>query len=167
MRGLVLRLGGPRSEAEDLVQEVFLVAHRKWPGLGELGQVDPRNWLYRSRGPGTALRVAATEASGPSSSSEKTLHEPKELHETPATLLERSEERTTVHRLLGSLSEKKRVVFVLFEIEGLPGQQIADILQVPLRTVWTRLFHARRAFLKALAREELREQRGAGEADHG
>jgi RNA polymerase sigma-70 factor (ECF subfamily) len=68
-----------------------------------------------------------------------------------------------VHRLLNSLSENKRTVFVLFELEGLSGQQIAGILRVPIQTVWNRLFHARKAFLKVLAREQLRERRETGE----
>ena len=83
--------------------------------------------------------------------------------QTPATLLERRETRATVRRLLDSLSENKRTVFVLFEIERLSGQQIADILRVPIQTVWNRLFHARKAFLKLLARERIRERRETDE----
>ena len=41
-------------------------------------------------------------------------------------------------------------MFVLYELEGLQGEEIARALGCPLKTVWTRLFHARRAFAAAL-----------------
>ena len=36
------------------------------------------------------------------------------------------------------------------ELEGMSGQAIAEIVHCPLKTVWTRLFHARREFLAHL-----------------
>jgi RNA polymerase sigma-70 factor (ECF subfamily) len=42
------------------------------------------------------------------------------------------------------MGAKKREALVLFELEGLSGQEIALALGVPLKTVWTRLHHARR-----------------------
>jgi RNA polymerase sigma-70 factor (ECF subfamily) len=162
VRRLVLRLDGHQSETDDLVQEVFLVAHRKWPQLGTSPRVDPRNWLY-----GVVLRVVRHEwrrrklralllfeRSGGLRGERRDEH-------TPATLLERQEVRAMVHRLLDSLPENKRTVFVLFEIEGLSGQQIANLLRVRVQTVWNRLFHARKDFLKLLEREQVREQREA------
>ena len=170
VRRLVRRLDGQKSDSDDLVQEVFLVAHRKWPQLAGSPQVDPRSWLY-----GVAVRVLRHErrrrklraflffpSFGGERSPEERSREPRDEH-SPATLLERHEARATVHRLLDSLSENKRTVFVLFEIEGLSGQQIAGILRVPIQTVWNRLFHARKAFLKVLAREQLRERLETGE----
>ena len=40
---------------------------------------------------------------------------------------------------------------VLFELEGMPGQEVADLVGRPLDTMWTRLFHARREFKAKLA----------------
>jgi RNA polymerase sigma-70 factor (ECF subfamily) len=57
------------------------------------------------------------------------------------------------HRLLDRLSEKKRVVFVLHELEGLPPGDIAKIVGAPVLTVRTRLFYARRELLAMLAEE--------------
>jgi RNA polymerase sigma-70 factor (ECF subfamily) len=160
VRRLVRRLDGQSSESDDLVQEIFLVAHRKWPELAGSPQVDPRSWLY-----GVVVRVLRHERRRRKLRAfllfERS-HEPKD-EQTPATLLERHEARALVRRLLDSLSENKRTVFVLFELEGLSGQQIAGILRVPIQTVWNRLFHARKAFLKVLAREQIRERRETGE----
>jgi len=163
VRRLVLRLGGSHSESEDVVQDVFVVVHRKWPQL-QPGSVDARTWLC-----GVVVRVVRREQRRQKLRAFFHLdgsREPKE-EQTPATLLERREVRTTVQRLLDSLPEKKRIVLVLFEIEGLSGRQIARILGVPVQTVWNRLFDARKAFLKALARERLREQHETEVHGHG
>jgi RNA polymerase sigma-70 factor (ECF subfamily) len=56
-------------------------------------------------------------------------------------------------RLLEQLAEKKRVVFVLHELEGLSPQQIATVVDAPVLTVRTRLFYARRE-LEQLLRTE-------------
>ena len=57
------------------------------------------------------------------------------------------------HRLLDRLSEKKRLVFVLHELEGLSPGEIAKIVGSPVLTVRTRLFYARRELLALLGEE--------------
>ena len=52
-------------------------------------------------------------------------------------------ERNDVARALETLSEAKRVVVVLSEVEGFSCQEIADMMEIPVGTVWTRLHHAR------------------------
>jgi len=56
-------------------------------------------------------------------------------------------------RLLGRLADKKRVVFVLHELEGVPPSEIAQIVGAPVLTVRTRLFYARRELEAMLAEE--------------
>ena len=48
------------------------------------------------------------------------------------------------------LSEAERVVFVLFELEGLSGQEIAEVIERPAATVFRRLHDARKRFSAAL-----------------
>ena len=50
------------------------------------------------------------------------------------------------------MAEARRTAFVLFEIEGLSGDEIARIQSIPLNTVWTRLHHARREFFALAAK---------------
>jgi RNA polymerase sigma-70 factor (ECF subfamily) len=57
------------------------------------------------------------------------------------------------YRMVDKLSEKKRTVFVLHEIDGLSPLEIAKIVDAPVLTVRTRLFYARRE-LAAMIREE-------------
>jgi len=58
-----------------------------------------------------------------------------------------------LYRLLSQISDKKRTVYILHEIEGLSASEIAEIVGAPILTVRTRLFYARRE-LSALLRED-------------
>jgi RNA polymerase sigma-70 factor (ECF subfamily) len=62
--------------------------------------------------------------------------------------------RRRVESALASLSEGDRAVFVLYEMEGLPGKRIAEIVASPEASVWRRLHDARRVFRRALEAEE-------------
>ena len=66
--------------------------------------------------------------------------------------------------ILGKIREERRTTFVLFEIEGLSGEEIARIQSVPLNTVWTRLYHARRDFAALATRFREAQRRMKGEA---
>ncbi len=162
VRRLVVRLGTPTADADDLVQETFVIAFRKWSDFDPTqfvargtGASAERTWLYA-----IAARVAAAARRRARVRRFFGVAPEPVDPATPGSLLERAEARRRVSRLLEGLGEKKRTVFVLFEIEGLTGEEIARVVGCPVKTVWTRLFHARREFLKQLAREELREQGG-------
>ncbi len=154
VRRVVVRLAGPVADVDDLHQSIFLVAHRRWPELS--GQVDPRSWLY-----GVALRVVSESRRRHRFRRFLGLEAAPELAspDTASSALEQREARERVYRLLDGLSEKKRAVLLLFELEELSGEAIAEILGCPLQTVWSRLSHARKDFEKALARDEARVRR--------
>src|SRR5262249_2187242 len=73
----------------------------------------------------------------------------------PSEALERKQRELRVHRLLSKMSEKRRVAFTLFEINGYTGEEIAELLQIPLKTVWTRLHYARKDFIALVEKDEL------------
>jgi RNA polymerase sigma-70 factor (ECF subfamily) len=64
-----------------------------------------------------------------------------------------SQEMGALERALAALSEKKRVVFVLVEVEGLTAEEAARALGIPAATARTRLFHARKELQAALQDE--------------
>jgi RNA polymerase sigma-70 factor (ECF subfamily) len=142
-------LGCPESDIEDLAQDVFLVVRRR------LVDFDGRNvagWLYRiSSGQVRQHRRRRWFQRVLS------LRSPIELEDLPdhranaAVALETKQKHELLERLLGKMSEKRRVAFRLFEIEGYGGDEIADILDVPVNTVWTRLHYARKDFFTLLA----------------
>lgn len=66
----------------------------------------------------------------------------------PDTSVERGEIIERVHEILSQLSPKKRTVFILNDLQGVPQDEIAEIVGVSIATVRTRLFYARRDFWK-------------------
>src|SRR6202000_1319435 len=65
----------------------------------------------------------------------------------------RHERMRAFRRLLDRLAEKKRVVFILHELEGMAPAEIAKVVDAPILTVRTRLFYARRELEAMLADE--------------
>ena len=61
--------------------------------------------------------------------------------------------RGEVERALARLSDAKRVAILLAKVEGLSCDEIAEALQIPVGTVWTRLHAARRELRAALGDE--------------
>ena len=55
-----------------------------------------------------------------------------------------------IQAALASLREDDRITVVLYELEGLPGKQIAEILRCKEATLWRRLHYARKKFVHAL-----------------
>ena len=139
------RLTGRADLAEDLAQEVFLVA---WKRRDEL--TDPngiRTWLYRVAVNVVRHRHRSEGRYGSALQRFKQWLSPKST--TPHEGMERYERGQQVHEVIRSLTEKQREVFVLFELEELEGEEIAQILEIPLNTVWSRLRLARKAFRSA------------------
>lgn len=153
-------LGGPEADRDDIVQEVFLVVRRR---LGSFDGGNLAGWLYRiTRRQVRDFRrrtwVKHIFAKGH-------IVDPERLpnrQSNPADVLEHKEDQRVLHGMLQKMNEDRRVTFVLFEIEGLSGEEIALIQNVPVNTVWTRLHHARREFF-ALAARYQRAQRSKGE----
>jgi RNA polymerase sigma-70 factor (ECF subfamily) len=73
--------------------------------------------------------------------------------ETPDAAVAREEIRKLLEQAVAALPDPFRTVFVLREIEGLSGEETAEILDVPLATVKTRLFRGRRRLQETLATE--------------
>ena len=65
---------------------------------------------------------------------------------TPEHDVEAREAERTVSRALEKMAPKKREVFVLFELEGMSGEEIAQLVSCKVETVWTRLHYARKEF---------------------
>jgi len=148
---LVYRMLNTPADLEDVVQEVFVQVYRSLKDFR--GQSKFSTWLHRvtvnvvlmHRRAARSRPVLAEEAPGDIV--------PDERAPLPDEDAERFERMRAFQRLLGRLAEKKRVVFVLHELEGLPPQEIAEIVDAPVLTVRTRLFYARRE-LEAMLGEE-------------
>jgi len=155
---VVCRMGVPRADAEDVVQEVFVTVYRR---LGEFeGRARLKTWVFtitahlvqhyfrtHARKPGDRATAKGTEIYA--------LVDQRE--NGPANEVERRERHDALDLVLDQLDEAKRLVFVLAELEQLTLVEIGDIVGANPNTVATRLRAARQAFEKALARFQTRE----------
>ncbi len=158
------RLLGPGGDWEDVVHEVFIVVRRKLPQFD--GRAEITTWLYE-----ITVRVVQEwrrrwrwwswiTGRGPSPSRGRTQAPPSLVGEgadDPVRRLEVREQVTFFYRILDGLAEAYRTTFILFEMEGLSGERVAEITGVRLGTVWVRLARARRAFVERMRELEERE----------
>ena len=147
---LVNLLGGPEADREDVLQEVFLVVRRR---LASFDGVNPSGWLYQITR--RQVRDFRNRAWVKHIFTRRRDEEPDALA-TNIGHPERAFEARQKHRALGAILAKmnadRRAAFVLFEIDGLSGEEIAHIQGVPLNTVWTRLRTGRKEFFELAAK---------------
>lgn len=167
-----MRLLGPREDFEDVVHDVFLVVRRRLPDFR--GDAEITTWLYEitvrvvqaarrrarwrswisGRGPSPSRGRQEVCLSVVSSAFSPVVSSWGEASPDPQALLEARERTRVMYRLLDSLREDQRTTFILFELEGLSGNQIAEITGASVATVWVRLSRARRKFLECMRRWE-------------
>jgi RNA polymerase sigma-70 factor, ECF subfamily len=145
---LARRLAGNTADADDLVQETFLRAYRFWgsyrPGT------DCRGWLiticrnvFRSR----VSREATVQPVGDDADLEvvATVHAHMAARRDGVDrLFESAELGDAIAVAIGRLSEAHRVVVQLIDVDGMTYEEVAAALDVPVGTVRSRLFRARR-----------------------
>jgi RNA polymerase sigma-70 factor (ECF subfamily) len=148
------RLAGPGLDVEDLVQEVFLQVHRCRDSFR--GESKLTTWLYgitervvRAKRRRERLRrmfglttTADTEFAAPGPS--------------PAEALQARQMTQLLYAALERLRDKYRSVVILFELEGLSGEEIAELKGLRIATVWTHLSRARAQLIRELERLERR-----------
>jgi RNA polymerase sigma-70 factor (ECF subfamily) len=155
--GTALRLTGTAADAEDLVQDAALLAHRGFQGFTAGSNF--RAWFYRillnrfysnyrrQRRAGVSVDLDDTP--------ELYLYQQAAANgltpdtDTATTLVDRLDSEL-VTRALDALPEEFRTVATLYFMQDLPYQEIADMLDVPIGTVRSRLHRARRMLQKAL-----------------
>jgi RNA polymerase sigma-70 factor (ECF subfamily) len=142
-------LGGRSADLDDLTQEVFLVVRRR---LSSYEGPSLAAWLYgitRKTVSDYRRRAWIRRLLGGAHQSLDSL--PASQHMCGIDAVERLEAQRILQRVLDQMSSVRRTAFVLFEIEGYSGDEIAELEQVPLATVYTRLHHARKDFLRLTA----------------
>jgi len=146
------RLGVPERDLPDATQEVFLVVHKKLPDFDARSRLS--TWVYA-----ICLRVASDRRRRASNRYE-VLAEGSETahHASSADGAELGERRALLEAALDALSLEQRAVFTLFELEGMTGEEIATLLEIPPPTVHSRLRLAREAFRRAVERARARER---------
>ncbi|HLV21459.1 MAG TPA: sigma-70 family RNA polymerase sigma factor [Polyangiaceae bacterium] len=139
------KLGTREGDLEDACQEVFLQLFRYLPGFR--GEAQLKTWLYR---------LCASEAKRVRRRGRikrallGLLSERRESSLVPAATTSEQAVVEKMRQALDRIGERERLVFVLYEMEGIPGRQVAEIVGCPEATVWRRLHYARKRFRELL-----------------
>lgn len=141
------RMGVPRTDLDDLVQEVFLVAHRN--GGYSPGPAKPTTYLAS-----IAFRAATTHRRKGKTrsfvrSAEEVVVHAGDSRFSPERDADHKRQLALLDRALSALDPDKRVVFVMAELHGESVVTIAEGLGIPVDTAYSRLRAARRMFREA------------------
>ena len=156
---MTVRLGVAPPATDDVVQEIFMTVHGR---LATLRQPESlRSWIY-----GIVRRTVSDHHRSQRSRAAfgVTLAVETEVRQatpqTPHELTEHNAQVRLLQSLLAELDPSKREVFVLAELEQLSVPEIAEALEIPLNTAYSRLRLAREAFEQRLARHAARGGNG-------
>ncbi|HEX3697027.1 MAG TPA: sigma-70 family RNA polymerase sigma factor [Polyangia bacterium] len=158
-------LTGRDVEVEDVVHEVFLVVHKRLHTLRADASVPA--WLYA-----ITIRVVSDRrrarrwrrwfgwVGGGDADGADAMKNAPSTSASPLEAIEQKEAKALTYQVLDELSEVHRTVLILFELQGLSGDEIAAISGTSVANVWLRLHRARKQFLRKLLAWEAKQARG-------
>lgn len=149
---LALRLAGRESDAHDIAQEAFIKAYEHWGQFR--GEAEISTWLYRICINCWKNRVRyerrrsfwkhfSLDRSGSEDDEDSV---PREIAANEAPLdasMETSDRQQQVRTALAALEPQDRAILVMRDMEDRPYEEIAELLDVPLGTVKSRLARSR------------------------
>lgn len=147
--GMAARLVGGSPDAEDIAQEVFLKAFRGLEGFK--GDAKFSTWLYRITWNLCTDWVRRNRKPGRQHSSIDEAPETADSRVDVAGSLVESERRDEIQRALDELPQKYRAVVTLMYFQKMSYDQISAVLGLPLKTIETRLYRARRMLRERLS----------------
>jgi RNA polymerase sigma-70 factor (ECF subfamily) len=155
------RLGVDDGAVDDVVQEVFLVVHRRLDDYD--GRAPLQAWVFGilSRVVSEYRRAWRRKRAPIQSSGDGTANLPAAAGALePNRIAEQREAFRLCSRLLDQLDDEKREVFILSELEQMTAPEIAEAIEVNLNTVYSRIRAAKKAFAELYARETSRSAEG-------
>jgi RNA polymerase sigma-70 factor (ECF subfamily) len=162
-RNLHRMLGPGRGDLDDVLQEVFIEVFRSIARFR--GDSKVSTWLYRVCVNVALQRLRKRKRRNEVSTDDVAEPAPDDGGETPERALDNRRRLDAVYRILDELSPKKRVVFILHEIEGREPKEIAGIVGAPVLTVRTRLHYARKEFYALAASDARLDGKPGAKAD--
>lgn len=148
--GFSARMLNDQDEAEDVAQEVFIKAYRSLESFR--GDASFSTWIYRIA---TNLCIDRLRAKKRRPQQAYSLDEPYDKEEDkggreiadfsnePTREVEREELRRRVRQVMSEMPEKMRTILIMCDMQGMAYEDIAKVLNCPIGTVKSRLFHAR------------------------
>jgi RNA polymerase sigma-70 factor, ECF subfamily len=151
------RFGVSSGDLEDAFQDVFIVVQKKLPQFDGANRLS--SWLFA-----ICRRVASTHRRKARKNRERTSElgaiDVADSAMGPERLAETRQAQAQLARVLDGMDLDRRAVFVMFEMEDMPCDEIAAIVGVPVGTVYSRLHAARKEFAKLLEQDRARAEKG-------
>jgi RNA polymerase sigma-70 factor (ECF subfamily) len=148
----VKHLGIGPGSIDDVVQEVFIVIHAKLHTVQRPESL--RSWVYGVVRRTVSGHRRARKSDGVQSDRLEETAAP--AGSTPLDAAEKNAQLAVLSSLLAEIDEPKREVFFLAELEEMTVPEIAEALEIPVNTAYSRLRAARQAFEAGLARRAAR-----------
>jgi RNA polymerase sigma-70 factor (ECF subfamily) len=139
MKSVAFHMLGDLADAEDAVQEAFLKLYRGIDGFA--GHSSFSTWVYR-------ILINACRDQLRRAKRERPVVLPPQLAAPPSA---DPPLRVALERALAALDERRRMVFVMYEVEGMKHSEIAGILDVSENTSRSLLFEAKQQLKRMLA----------------
>jgi RNA polymerase sigma-70 factor, ECF subfamily len=157
VRYWIRRLGGPGIDDEDLTQEVFIVVHRK---LDQFDGVNVAGWLHRiaqltvrdHRQRAWFRKIFLRSRDVP-------LDQVMSRAAVQDEQLDDKQRALRLYQLVAQLNPRWRDSFVLFELAGLTGEEIASVQGIPAATVRSHISRARKELAELLKRSPASDAR--------
>ena len=149
---VVRRLGVPDDAVDDVVQETFVVLHRRRTELDWSRSV--RGLLY-----GVARRIAKRVRERSVNRPVLSLVPTADPGPDPEQRAHARQKAAVVREALDTMDAAKRLVFVLADVEGMTIPEVAQCLQINLNTAYARQRAARKLVAAAIARHRAKEER--------
>ena len=147
---LFMNMGVRPDDVADMVQDVFLVVHRR---LGEVViRSSARAWIY-----GICVRCCANYRRRAGIRREQLVADPPE---SGSEDFDAVNARLDLKRALELLDDQQRAIFLLYEVEGLPMSEVAEALSSSLSTAYAKLYAARRLVQRAFSSNHSSHQVG-------
>jgi len=151
--GSLSRLGVRSEDLEDVLQDVFITVHRRLPEFDGT-RASLRTWLFViCRGVASNHRrsLQTRHAAVAQSAAEPRLVDDVSPEEAAA----RAQAKARLDSILAEMSFEKRITFLMYEVDRMSTEDIAEILGVEKGTVFSRLHAARREFERGVRRLQL------------
>lgn len=142
------RMGVPASDLEDALQEVFIVVHRKLPQY-DAERAKLSTWLF-----GISLNVARKHRTRGRLTFGFDVDAQAGGNSNQEAVLQSRQQAERLNVILGKMKPEHSATFVMFELESLTCQEIADLTGVPVGTVYSRLHKAREQFKELAEKSE-------------
>jgi RNA polymerase sigma-70 factor (ECF subfamily) len=150
------RLGVLPGDVDDAAQKVFLTVARK---LSDIGAAQERPFLFA-----TSVRIASNARRAQSRVRHELGEDLTQVESLARSPESESADRELLDQLLSPLPLELRGPFILFELEQMTTQEIAELLEIPVGTAASRLRRARELVLESIQRHEARSRRENGGA---